>query len=236
MPPADTTKAKPVYSTEPSSDGFAVHRDGMLLKTPAGNSFALPTKTLAEHVADEWRGQGDKIKPETMPLTQLAATAIDIVSKKGDEIVTSVSNYAGSDLLCHRAEEPPELASQQAAMWQRWLDWAGQRYGAPLNVGQGVMPVAQPAASLAALRDVVAGYDHYHLAGLQQIVGITGSLILGLALEQQIATVDEIFESAELDALFQMKKWGEDPVTIERHKGLRKDIEDCSKWFRLLRA
>lgn len=235
MAAGDNKKQQPVYDGVAAADGYAVQRDGMGINTPAGILLKLPTKALAEAIAGEWRAQGEKLKPETMPCMQLAATALDIIAGKKNEIAASLAAYAESDLLCHRAEEPPELAEQQKKIWQPWLDWAAGRYGARLNAGHGVMPVAQPAASLQALRKVVAANDPFHLAGLQQAVGITGSLILGLALAEGQATAAELFEVSELDALYQMKKWGEDPVTVARHDGARRELEIAEKWFSLLK-
>ncbi len=62
-------------SRSPSDDGgFAVLLDGRPLKTPSRSAYALPSRELAEAIADEWRGQGDEIDPDTMPLTRLVNT------------------------------------------------------------------------------------------------------------------------------------------------------------------
>ena len=234
MQPVDKKKAVPVYDVGSAPEGFYILRDQKPINTPAGVLMAMPTKALADGVINEWRAQGDTIKPDTMPLTQLVATTLDIMSKKRDQIVDGLAAYAESDLLCHRADEPPELMEQQTKIWQPWLDWAKECYGAALNVGVGVMPMMQPQASLVALRDALNGFDDYHLAGLQQAVGITGSLILGLALVEKKATPSQLFDAAELDALFQMQKWGDDPVTTERHKSVQKELQLCDEWFGML--
>jgi chaperone required for assembly of F1-ATPase len=230
----NSKKVPPVFEVVAATDGCVIQRDGVGINTPAGILLTLPTKALAEKIADEWRAQTDKLKPETMPYMQLAATALDIIAKKREQVATALAAYAESDLLCHRAEEPPELVEQQEKIWQPWLDWAAEHHKARLNVGQGVMPVTQPVASLASLREVVTAYDHFHLAGLQQAVGVTGSLILGLALVEGRATAADLFEASELDALHQMKKWGEDPVTTARHESARRELDIAEKWFSLL--
>jgi chaperone required for assembly of F1-ATPase len=230
----DKRKAPLFYAVECVADGFLICRNAAALCTPANARFVVPTKALADCIADEWRAQGDKLKPETMPLTQLAATTLDIIGKKADQTIASLAAYAESDLLSHRADQPPELVERQTNLWQPWLAWAERRYGAVLAVGQGVMPVAQPAASLSALRSAVEAYDVFHLAGLQQAVGVSGSLVLGLALAEKAATVDELFAAAELDSLFQIEQWGEDPVTLDRHASVKREFELAQKWFRLL--
>lgn len=93
------------------------------------------------------------------------------------------------------------------------------------------MPIAQSQAALEIFRKVVAGYDPFYLAGLQQAVSVSGSLILGLALAEGKATAAEVFSAAELESLFQMEKWGEDPVTSARHASVKSDLDDCRQWF-----
>lgn len=227
-------KLIPVYDVAKATDGFQIRRDALPLKTPAGFVFAVPTAALADNILAEWRAQGEKIKPETMPLTQLAMTALDIISVKKDVVVASLAAYAGSDLLCHREVESSELADKQAALWQPWLDWVERNYGARLQAGQGIMPLAQPPEALTKLRQAVAAYDAFHLAGLQQAVSLSGSLILGLALAERAAAPEQIFECAELETLFQIEKWGIDPVTEGWHNALRRDLDIGAKWFGLL--
>ncbi len=220
---------------EKNPAGYVIVKNGRPIKTPAGVDVQLPTSTLAEAIADEWRAQGDKVKPETMPLMQLAATSIDIISKKRDEIIVSLAAYAGSDLLCHRAEDPPELVKRQMTLWQPWLDWAEKKYAVSLKIGTGIMPIRQSPEALEAFRTVVAAYDNFYLAGLQQVVGITGGLILCLVLVEGAATIEQIFNAAELETLFQVEQWGEDSVTTDRHASLKKELGQCALWFEELR-
>jgi chaperone required for assembly of F1-ATPase len=224
----------PIYDYVAEADSFTLRRDATPLKTPAGALYGVPTRALAESMAEEWRVQGDKPDPAKMPLTQLAATALDVIGAKRDEVIASLAAYAECDLLCHRADQPPELAERQTQVWQPWLDWAVKRFGAELRVGQGIMPIAQPKEAGAALRGAIAAFDVFRLAGLQQAVGASGSLVLGLALLEAQATATQVFEAAELDSLFQMEKWGEDPVTAERHNSARRELELCKKWFGML--
>lgn len=236
MVPEGSKKASPEFGSVRAGEGFTVLANRQAIKTPAGHALTLPTQALADAIVAEWQAQGEKIKPETMPLMQLAATSIDIINAKRNMVVDSLAAYAESDLLCHFAEEPLALVEQQNKVWQPWLDWAATTYQARLNVGVGIMPVSQPQSSLERFHKALDAYDVFHLAGLQQAIGATGSVVLGLALVQDAATPQQLFEAAELDALFQMEKWGEDPVTVLRHKGLRSELTLCQKWFRLLKV
>ena len=61
----------------------------------------------------------------------------------------------------------------------RFLQWSGRELGAPLVTTEGVVPVNQPASSLAALRGRLEGKDGFRLAALHELVTLSGSLLLG---------------------------------------------------------
>ena len=123
-----TDRPKRFYKTvgvEPLDDGFRIKLDHRPLKTPAGKAFALPTRALAEQVAAEWEAQEGAIDTSAMPISRLAFTAIDRGSEVRAELAEEFARYAGSDVLCYRAEHPAALVQREAAEWDPWLDWAG---------------------------------------------------------------------------------------------------------------
>lgn len=227
---------KPFASLRVVKEGktFALRWGDRPLLTPAGHPYAVPTEELAEAMAEEWRKQGDKLKPATMPMTQLAATALDIVAKDRDRIVRQVIAYASTELLCHRASDPLALVKRQEEVWQPLLDWCAVECKALLKVGQGVMPIEQTPEAIRALHDLVETFDDFELAGLSHGVEVTGSLILGLALAKRERSATEIFKAAELDASFQALAWGADSATTARFNAVRQDLEVCERWFGVL--
>ena len=52
------------------------------------------------------RRQGETIDPADMPITRLLNSAIDGVARTMDETRADIVRYAGSDLLCYRADAP----------------------------------------------------------------------------------------------------------------------------------
>jgi chaperone required for assembly of F1-ATPase len=227
---------KPVsVSVAAQPSGFALKHGNDDVRTPAGAALILPTQALAEAIAAEWNGQGSKINSALMPLMQLAMTAVDIAGKDRSKMVDAISAFAATELLCHRAENPFTLVERQTKFWQPHLDWSARRFNAPLVTAIGLMPIKQPPASLAALRHAVEAYDAFGLAGLRQAVETTGSLILGLALTEGRIDAAMVFEAAELDAGFQLEKWGEDPVQAARRNGIRDNLDLCVRWFGLLK-
>ncbi len=230
------TKTVPVYEVVAHDGAFALHRDGRFLMTPAGQPYIFPTQELALAIEQEWRAQGEKIIPATMPLTQLAATAFDIVGKDRPKTLRGLVAYAGSDLLCHHAKEPEALAEKQRQIWMPYLDWCAKRYTVCFVTGCGVMPIKQQPETVPAVMAILEVMDDFFLAGVSCATDASGSLVLGLALAEAFKNAEEVFEASVLDTLHQAVRWGEDPVTQARHAALLKDLKACEQWFTLLKA
>jgi chaperone required for assembly of F1-ATPase len=219
----------------PAGDLFAVALDGKAIRTPAKRDLLVPTRALAAAIAAEWQSQGDEVKPHTMPLTRLASTAIDLVAQRRQQVVEEIVNYAGSDLLCYRAEHPPELIAREHAVWQPLVDWATLRYDAPLIVTSGILPVRQLPETMRAFAAAVDAYDPLLLTALHAITTVAGSLVIALAvLEGRLDAIDA-FAAAQLDETFEIEKWGEDEEQNERRAALKDDIAAAVSFVALLR-
>lgn len=194
----------------PCEGGFSVDLDGRPVKTPAKMPLVVPSLALAEVIAGEWNAQEGIVRPETMPATRTANSAIDKVAPQMAAVVDEVAGFGGSDLLCYRAEGPDELVARQAAGWDEMLDWVRSALSAPLVVTTGVMHVEQPAESLGRLRDEVAAQSPFQLAALHDLVAVTGSLVLGLAVARGRLSAEAAFDLSRIDERWQIEQWGED--------------------------
>lgn len=56
---------------------YGVTLDGRILKTPMGQTLAVPSEMLAHMIAAEWNAQEKYLQPVNMPLMILACTALD---------------------------------------------------------------------------------------------------------------------------------------------------------------
>ncbi len=206
-------KAKRFWKTataEGCDGGFTVRLDGRAVKTPAKSAFVLPTLAMAQAAAAEWDAQVKEVRPETMPVTRMANSAIDKVAVQFDEVAGLLAAYGESDLLCYRATGPVELIARQSAAWDPLLDWAAAVLGAPLVATAGVVHVAQPPGSIAALRARLFALTPFQLAAMHDLISISGSLILGFAVAEQRLTAAEAFSISRIDEQWQAEKWGED--------------------------
>lgn len=204
--------------------GWGIALDGRPVRTPAKHPLTVPTQALALAIAAEWQDQGEEVKPQTMPLTQLASTCIDGVAGRMPDVAAASAEYGGSELLCYRAEDPPELVARQAEQWQPLLDWAAARYDAQLLLASGIVHVSQPPQALKALRAGIDVLDAWRLTILQNVIGITGSLVLSLAFVEGRLSAEQAFDLAQLDENFQIERWGEDWEAADRRNNQRTDL------------
>ena len=209
-------------SAVPVAGGFAVHLDARPVRTPLKAQLVLPTLALAEAVAAEWQAQDGKVRPETMPVTRTANSAIDKVAPQHAEVALMLAAYAESDLLCHRATGPEALIQRQATAWDPLLQWAATQLSAPLVVTPGVMPVTQPQASLARLSGLVHALDPFRLAAFHDLVAISGSLVLALAVTHRRIAANDAWTLSRIDEDWQISLWGEDEEATA-HAALKHD-------------
>ncbi|MFZ3583009.1 ATP12 family chaperone protein [Loktanella sp. DJP18] len=194
---------------------FSVELDGRPVKTPYKQPLILPTLAMAEAIALEWQAQSDLIDPTTMPATRAANSAIDKVAPQHAEVVDILAAYGENDLLCYRAAQPQALIDQQAAAWDPWLAWAAQALEAPLHVTTGVMPIDQPAQSIARMHARVARFDNFALTGFHDLVQLSGSLVLAFAVAAGKLTAHAAWPISRVDENFQISQWGDDEEAAE---------------------
>ena len=214
--------------------GWAVRLDGRAVKTPAKAALVVPTRALAQAIAAEWDAQHGVVKPATMPMTRAANSAIDKVAVQFDAVAAMLADYGGTDLLCYRAEGPADLVARQAAAWDPLLDWAAKAHGARLAVTCGVLPVAQDAAALDRLGAALRRHDPFALTALHDLVAISGSLVLGLAVAQHRLTAAEAWDASRIDETWQAEQWGRDDEAAAMEAAKRQAMLDAERFLGLL--
>jgi chaperone required for assembly of F1-ATPase len=208
--------------------------DGRPVKTPGKVSLAVPSAALAEEIAQEWRAQDEFIDPESMPITKIVNSAIDGVSGREKEVAADIVAFAGSDLVCYRAEEPAELVVRQAEAWDPVLRWAQDVLGAHFVLAEGVMPVAQPEDALRAFASAIDGYESLELCALHVMTTLTGSAILSLAHARGAMSAELVWAAAHVDEDFQIAQWGEDDEAAARREKRLREFQAASLVCRAL--
>ena len=221
-------------------EGYGVLLDGRPVRLPGGTPLSVQSEQLAEAVAAEWAAaaggaKGGDMSAADVPLTRLAGTAQERIAPDPAPVAAGLAKYAETDLLCYRAEDP-RLSALQAEGWQPLLDWAARRHDALLRVTVGLMPVAQPAGAVAALRRAVLALPPLDLAVLGVLVPAFGSLVLGLAVLEERLDAGEALRLASLDEFFQEGLWGVDAEAAARRARVAADVEQAARLLALARG
>lgn len=193
-----------------AGEGYGIAVDGKRVKTPGRAPLVVSSRALADAVAEEWRRQTRRVDPDTMPLTRFANSAVDGLRDRREEVIADIVAFADSDCLCYRAEHPSALVAMQSRHWDGPLAWASRRFGVEFIVTRGVMPVAQPDATLAALAMALEQYDDFGLVGLHSLTTLTGSAVLAVAIAEGELSPDAAWQAAHVDEDWQISQWGED--------------------------
>jgi chaperone required for assembly of F1-ATPase len=219
-----------------TDSGFAIALDGRRVKTPAKADLILPTEALADAVAAEWNGVGEKIDPREMPLTGFANAAIDRIGPAKEDFASGIARYGESDLTCYRAEGPDALVRVQREEWDALLEWARRRYDVDFALCAGVMHVEQPADTVRKLNHEVMTLDAFQLAGLSPMVTIGGSLIAALAVYEEMIPAEAAWEAVSLDDRWQLEQWGDDAEARAALDARRRDFLAAAQFLELLRG
>lgn len=196
-------------------DGFVIVLDGRPVRTPARKALAFPVRDLAEAAASEWAAQKDAIDPFSMPLTRLANAIIDGVVDNPAPVAQEIEKFLGTDLLYYRAARPPGLVARQSEAWDPVLAWARASLGAQFILSEGIVFVEQPEQALMRARTAVPA-DPWRLGAVHAMTTLTGSALLALAVAAERLSVGEAWEAAHVDEDWNMERWGEDPLVLER--------------------
>lgn len=221
-------------TAEAADGGHAVLLDRRAVRTPAGQPLVVPTAAMAEAIAAEWRDVGERLEPQRLPLTGLANAAIDLVPQQRAAFIAGLAAYAASDLTCYRADGPQPLLARQVAAWEPVLKAVEARHALLFRRTAGVVPVAQPDATLARVGKLLAALRDWQLAPLQPLVTLSGSLVLGLAVLDRLASPATAFEAAVLDDRWQAEQWGEDAEAAEALRGREAQFLAAARFLELL--
>ena len=197
------------------ADGFVIQLDGRPVRTPAKRSLRVPTEAMAGRIADEWDAQTEKVDPQTMPWTRSANSAIDNVAQQRDAVTGFLADYADTDLLLYRAEGPEGLVLRQRQGWDPILDWIAGTYGVRLAMAEGIMPVSQDPGALQTLAAAMDDMSAFQITGFHDLVTLTGSFSLGLAVVGRQADLAEIWALSRIDEDWQIEQWGQDEEASE---------------------
>ncbi|BCP54098.1 ATPase [Kaistia sp. 32K] len=209
--------------------GFVIRLDGRAVRTPGKARLVVPDEAIAAAIAAEWAAQGEFIKPSTMPLTRLVNSAVDGVANTLAETRAEVLRYAGSDLLCYRADSPERLVALQDERWSPLIAWMQERFHARFVLAEGIVHVEQFPETIEAVDAAIGDLDTLRLAALNTVTTLTGSAILALAVLHGRLSAEEAWSLAHIDEDYQISLWGEDEEASARREARWREMQAAAQ-------
>ncbi|MBV1686592.1 molecular chaperone [Novosphingobium sp. G106] len=215
--------------------GWRVLLDGRGIKTVAGKPQILPTRRLAEALAEEWADQGEELDPKDFVLRDMADYALDVVPQERAVVIRSLVAFAGTDTLCYRAEPDEPLRERQEEMWEPLLHAAEQRWDVHFERIGGIMHRPQPAATLARMQAVLEATSDHELAALNTLTSLAASLVIALAALTPEAEAEALWNVANLEEDWQVELWGQDYEAQALRERRLATFETAMRFARLAR-
>jgi chaperone required for assembly of F1-ATPase len=225
---------KRFYKSVEVSDALGILLDGRAIKTPLKKPLVMPSRAMAEAVAEEWQAQVEVVNPALMPVTKLANTAIDRATSERASVVDEIVQYAGSDLVCYWADRPPQLVQLQRQHWQPVLDWAAESLDATFKTASGISHVEQDEAAMQAIRNTAERLDEWNLTAMFLLTTMLGSALISLRMQSAASSADAAWAAANVDEDYQISQWGEDWEAKIRRESRAREYQGMVKFLELL--
>jgi chaperone required for assembly of F1-ATPase len=220
----------------PAEDGgWRVLLDGRGIKSVGGRPQVVPTRHLAEALAEEWSGQGEELDPGLFILRDMADFAIDVVAGDRADTIRGLLAFAGTDTLCYRAEPDEPIRERQDEVWDPLLHAAEQRWDIHFERINGVMHRPQPAATLTRMQAVLEAESAFALAALNTLASLAASLVIALAALAPQADAEALWDAANLEEDWQAELWGKDAEAEARRERRFATFEAAMRFAQLAR-
>ncbi len=211
---------------------YAIVLDGRPVRTPSKRQLVVPTQAMANQIAAEWEAQVEKVDPTTMPWTRSANSALDKVPDQRCEVEMHLKGYADTDLLTYRAEGPAELVQRQASGWDPIVRWIEAEFDVQLTTTHGVMPVKQDPSHINSLAGLMTPMSHFELTGFHDLVTISGSFILAVAVAKNEVEPEVGWALSRIDEDWQIEQWGVDDEAAEQATAKKVAFFHASEFLR----
>lgn len=226
-----------LVSHKKTNDGYLIQLDGKPVKTPLGQDLAPLTESLADAVVLEWASQEDKVKPDSMPLTQIITTRLDKIRER-DAITQSCMRYLDTDLVCYWTKEPEPLAKKQKEVWGRWIKWFEGHFEVPLYTTKNIDAITQDDEAHKRVWNYIESLDDSYFTILHIMTSLSGSLVLALAFTEGDITADELFEASYLEELYRGEIYNEElhgaaPQEEAEREAFKRDVAAALQYIDL---
>lgn len=204
-----TVTLQPPTSSNP---GYQILLDGRSIKTPSGQPIVIPAdrELLATCIAQEWSEQGKTLKPHTLPLTSLAARALESCSVQAErrEIEGDLLRYLDNETVCFQETQPAALVELQKLHWTPLLDYINSTYSTSIAPFTGLLGGEHPEGTRETFQSHLEALQNFDLAAFERSVMLTKSFLVSIALVSGQLSVEQAASAAEVEVQSQINRWG----------------------------
>lgn len=219
----------------PVTDGvFEIVLDGKPLRTRSGLSCSVPSLDLAKAVADEWANVEGRVDFNNLPLTRLLFHAVETTPHARSQVEREIAAYAGTDLICFRAEQPQSLNQRQEELLEPVCQWTEEEFGIALARSTGIVARPQDPATIDTCLSRLQKCTAYQLAALNQMTRRAGSVFLALAVFYGHLSVEDAWARSRLEEAWQISRWGEDPEATAAAENAAAEFAVAARFLELL--
>ncbi len=228
-----------LVNTFETPDGFEIHLDTKPVQTPARNILRAPNRALADAVMGEWAAQGDVIKPDTMPITQILATKIDRIIPKRADMHAHIMAYLDTDLVCYFTTQPPGMVAAQKSLWCPALDFFADKFGVSLDTTTQLKAITQNAAAHTGVDTYIKSLCDDRFTIVQLACALSGSLVLAIGFLSGKLTADHVLRAAHIEedfkaVLYRSDEYGRDPLEEKKRVAMSADLDAAVFYLEML--
>lgn len=221
--PRKPGSAPPLTTSTDSVDWYGVTLDGRIVKTPLGQTLAVPSEMLAWAIAAEWDAQEKSLRPAQMPLMTLACTALDQTTSAPEVAQANSLIYLPTDTICYWADPTEDrlLHRKQMDAWDGIHDHCEALFGGRAAAAMGAegilmtrvrdrksIGLPHPDKLFDGAQQFVQSLDAWHLTALSIVASEAKSFLVGTALLSGGTHPKKAAEAARIEEEFQISIWG----------------------------
>ena len=189
--------------------------DGKTVKTPLGEPLQFASELIASAVSTEWKHQEEFVVPNTMPMSSMTMTYIDIDSKMDrQDKLAQFNRFLMTDTIRFPQEDRNSaLSKEQAMAWEPVIGFFKSKYGIQISQsesGFGVPPGSDEEIKL--VNEMILSenrYDGLRLTILETAAKYLKSGSVGIALLEGALNPERAFQAAYVEEIVQRREWGE---------------------------
>lgn len=205
---------KSVSIGQQSDSSWSLFLDGRKVRTPLGAEMIVPSEHFAGAIATEWEIQNSGfIIPNTMPITTMAMTTIDIDSKVSkQEKKAQILKYFQTDTIRFPdKDEGSALWAEQNLKWVNVYEYLLSSFS--INVTKNTIgDISVPATVSLELiefdNQILSNFNEWELTAIETSSKFLKSASIAISLVNGVLSPSEALEAAQVEETVQQREWG----------------------------